>query len=123
MAVIKTKQLNGENIYQVYTRSNGLSPEYETRDAGGAEKYCENYYGCNWSWDTKPQVSKEQIFDDLTREYGTSVREYFMVLRLAIYHITGDYLEKSYEIAQYDKSDEVYRSAIRILKVLKWGRR
>ena len=65
----------------------------------------------------------EQKFDDLTREYCTSVREYFMVLRLAIYHITGNYLKKSYEIAQYSKSDEVYRTAIRILRVLEWGRR
>lgn len=64
----------------------------------------------------------EQKFDDLTRECCTSVREYFMVLRLAIYHITGDYLKKSHEIAQYNKSDEVYRTAIRILRVLEWGR-
>lgn len=64
----------------------------------------------------------EQKFDNLTREYCTSAREYFMVLRLAIYHITGDYLEKSHEIAQYNKSDEVYRTAIRILRVLEWGR-
>ena len=65
----------------------------------------------------------EQKFDDTTREYGTSVREYFMVLRLAIYHITGDYLEKSHEIALYDKTDEIYRTAIRILRVLNWGTR
>ena len=65
----------------------------------------------------------EQKFEELTREDNITVREYFMILRLAIYHITGDYLEKSYEIAQYDKSDEVYRTAIRILRVLKWGRR
>lgn len=62
--------------------------------------------------------TEEQIFNDLTCEYCTSAREYFMVLRLAILHITGDYLEKSYEIAQYDKSDEIYKLAIRILKTL-----
>lgn len=62
--------------------------------------------------------TKEQIFNDLTCEYCTSAREYFMVLRLAILHITGDYLEKSHEIALYDKSDEVYKLAIRILKTL-----
>lgn len=65
----------------------------------------------------------EQKFEELTREDNISVRKYFMVLRLAIYHITGDYLEKSHEIAQYNKSDEVYRTAIRILRVLEWGRR
>jgi hypothetical protein len=65
----------------------------------------------------------EQRFEDIVREDNISVRKYFMVLRLAIYHITGDYLEKSHEIAQYNKSDEVYRTAIRILRVLEWGRR
>lgn len=62
--------------------------------------------------------TEEQIYNHLTGEYGTSAREYFMVLRLAILHITGDYLEKSYEIAQYQKTDEIYKLAIRILKTL-----
>ena len=62
--------------------------------------------------------SREQIFDDLTREYCTSVREYFMVLRLAIYHITGKFLEKAHEIAQFEKTDEIYVMAIRLLKTL-----
>lgn len=65
----------------------------------------------------------EQKFEELAREDNISVRKYFMVLRLAIYHITGDYLEKSHEIALYDKTDEIYRTAIRILRVLEWGRR
>ena len=62
--------------------------------------------------------SKEQIFNDLTCEYCTSAREYFIILRLAILHITGNYLEKSHEIAQYQKTDEIYKLAIRILKTL-----
>ena len=62
--------------------------------------------------------AKEQIFNDLTREYCTSAREYFMILRLAILHITGDYLEKSYDITQYQKTDEIYVMAIRLLKTL-----
>lgn len=62
--------------------------------------------------------TEEQIYNDLTCEYCTSAREYFMVLRLAILHITGDYLEKSYEIAQYKKTGEIYKLAIRILKTL-----
>lgn len=65
----------------------------------------------------------EQKFEDIVREDNVSVRKYFMVLRLAIYHITGNYLEKSHEIAQYDKGDEIYRTAIHILRVLEWGRR
>lgn len=62
--------------------------------------------------------TEEQIYNYLTGEYGTSAREYFMVLRLAIYHISGDYLEKSHEISQYKKTDEIYKLAIRILKTL-----
>lgn len=62
--------------------------------------------------------SEEQIFNDLTRERCISAREYFMILRLAILHITGDYLKKSHEIALYDKTDDIYRLAIRILKTL-----
>lgn len=62
--------------------------------------------------------SKEQIFNDLTREYCTSAREYFMILRLAILHITGDYLEKAYDITLYQKTDEIYVMAIRLLKTL-----
>lgn len=65
----------------------------------------------------------EQKFEELAREDNISVRKYFMVLRLAIYHITGDYLEKSHEIALYDKTDEIYRTAIRILRVLEWSAR
>lgn len=61
---------------------------------------------------------EEQIFNDLTCEYCTSAREYFMILRLAIYHISGDYLEKSYDITQYKTTDEIYKLAIRILKTL-----
>lgn len=61
---------------------------------------------------------EEQIFNDLTCEYCTSAREYFMILRLAIYHISGDYLEKSYDITQYKMTDEIYKLAIRILKTL-----
>lgn len=62
--------------------------------------------------------TKEQIFNDLTCEYCTSAREYFMVLRLAILHITGKFLEKAHEIAQFEKTDEIYVMAIRLLKTL-----
>lgn len=65
----------------------------------------------------------EQKFEELAREDNVSVRKYFMVLRLAIYNVTGDYLEKSHEIALYNKTDEIYRTAIRILRVLEWSAR
>lgn len=64
------------------------------------------------------EINREEIFNRLTCEYCTSAREYFMILRLAIHHTTGDYLEKSYDIAQYNKTDEIYSKAIKVLKAL-----
>ena len=60
----------------------------------------------------------EQQYNDLTMRYAISAREYFMILRLAIYHIDGVNKETAYEIAQYSKSNEVYRCACEILKAL-----
>lgn len=60
----------------------------------------------------------EGLFDEITKVLCLSVREYFMVLRLAIYHTDGEHLETSAEITQYDKSDDVYKCAIRILQAL-----
>ena len=60
----------------------------------------------------------EQKFNDLTTEYSVSAREYFYVLRLAIYHIDGVATSTSLEVAQYDKSTEVYRCACNILNAM-----
>lgn len=60
----------------------------------------------------------EQKFNDLTTEYSVSAREYFYVLRLAIYHVDGVVTEKSIDVARYEKSDEVYRVAINILNAM-----
>lgn len=60
----------------------------------------------------------EQQYNDLTMRYSVSAREYFMILRLAIYHIDGVNKETAYEITQYSKSNEVYRCACEILKAL-----
>lgn len=57
-------------------------------------------------------------FERLAEEYSISAREYFMVLRLAIYHITGEYIESSYKITQYVITDDIYRLAIRVLRTL-----
>lgn len=57
-------------------------------------------------------------YDKLATEHATSAREYFMVLRLAIYHITGEYIESSYKITQYVITDDIYRLAIRVLRTL-----
>lgn len=59
----------------------------------------------------------EKEFNELV--CGITAREYFMILRLAIYHIDGEYKETSVEVAQYAKSNEVWACAIKILKALK----
>lgn len=63
-------------------------------------------------------LSYEEKYDILTTKHSISAREYFMILRLAIYHIDGENLETSYRIMQYGKSNEVYESACRILEAL-----
>ena len=57
-------------------------------------------------------------YEKLATEYSISAREYFMILRLAIYHITGEYLETAFDITQYVITEDIYRVAIRILKAL-----
>lgn len=57
-------------------------------------------------------------FERLAEKYSISAREYFMVLRLAIYHIAGEYLESSYKITQYVITDDIYKKAIKVLRVL-----
>lgn len=63
-------------------------------------------------------LSYGEKYDVLTTKYSVSAREYFMILRLAIYHIDGENLETSYKIAQYDKSNEIYESACKMLEAL-----
>lgn len=60
----------------------------------------------------------EKMFNDLTCEYSITAREYFMILRLAIYHIDKVYLEKSSEVARYDTSSKIYHCACNILTTL-----
>lgn len=60
----------------------------------------------------------EKLYNELTKECATSAREYFMILRLAIHHIDGRYLATSAEIAQYEKTEEIYKQAIKILLAL-----
>lgn len=64
----------------------------------------------------------KEKYNKLSEEYSTSAREYFMVLRLAIYHTTGKNLESSYEITQYPITEDIYRTAIKVLRVLNWRR-
>ena len=60
----------------------------------------------------------EQTFDDLTQEYCISVREYFYVLRLAIYHVDKVVTDKSIDVARYAKSPQVYECGCKILNAM-----
>ena len=60
----------------------------------------------------------QEKYNTLSDEYAISARTYFMVLRLAIYHLTGEYLETSVEIADAEKSEEVWKLGCEILKTL-----
>ena len=63
-------------------------------------------------------LSYGEKYDVLTTKYSVPAREYFMILRLAIYHTDGENLETSYKITQYDISNEAYESACKILEAL-----
>ena len=60
----------------------------------------------------------EQKYNDLSGEYAISAREYFYILRLAIYHVDGVATDTSVEVAQYAKSPEIYRCACNILNAM-----
>lgn len=64
----------------------------------------------------------KEIYDTLTTEFATSAREYFMVLRLAIYHMASYYAERSVDVMKYleesDNEEEIYELACGVLKVL-----
>lgn len=63
-------------------------------------------------------VNYSDKYDMLTTEYSISAREYFEILRLAILHVDGVWEDTSYKVATYEKSDGVYKCAIKILNVL-----
>ncbi len=66
-------------------------------------------------------VSYEEKYSILATDYAVSARKYFMILRLAILHVDGVWEESSYKVANYDKSDEVYKCAIEIINTLYKG--
>ena len=63
-------------------------------------------------------VNYSDKYDMLTTEYSISAREYFEVLRLAILHVDGVWEDTSYKVVKHEKSDEVYKCAIKILNLL-----
>lgn len=64
----------------------------------------------------------KEFYNTLTTEFATSAREYFMVLRLAIYHMASYYAERSVDIMKYleeaDNEEEIYELACGVLKAL-----
>ena len=60
----------------------------------------------------------EALYTELTNEYSTSAREYFMVLKLAIYHIDRENIDSSFKAVQYEKSKEVWALACDIMRTL-----
>lgn len=48
MAIIRIDYQDGKKIYKVV---HNRSVEYSTTDATCAEKFCEDYYGCDWGWE------------------------------------------------------------------------
>lgn len=60
----------------------------------------------------------EKIYNDLSKVCAISAREYFMILRLAIYHIDGKYIATSVDIMEYEKTEEIYKQAIKVMLAL-----
>lgn len=57
-------------------------------------------------------------WEQVAKDKSLTAREYFAILKLAIEHIDGKYLDSSYEVAIYNKSEEVYRQAVQLAKAL-----
>lgn len=63
-------------------------------------------------------VNYSDKYDILATEYALSAREYFEILRLAILHVDKAWEDTSYKVVKHEKSDEVYKCAIKIINVL-----
>lgn len=75
--------------------------------------------------DSIPKGKYETEYNVISTTHSLSAREYFMVLRLALYHIKGVYAKKSTDIieqlSEYSKlaqAEEVYHCAVRIAKTM-----
>ena len=60
----------------------------------------------------------ETKFNTITKDKAMTAREYFYILRLAIYHIDHKQLDTSVEVAQYPKTPQIYECACRIAEAL-----
>ena len=58
-------------------------------------------------------------WEQIAKDKQLTARQYFQIMRLAIERIDHKFVESSYEVAVYAKSEEVYRQAIRLAQALK----
>lgn len=64
------------------------------------------------------EMNMEQRLKWLVGVNDLPAREYFMILRLAIYHTDHKYLEPTPEVATYPKHNKIYECAYDILCAL-----
>lgn len=70
--------------------------------------------------DYKKTNEQAVAWTKMTERYAISAREYFYILRLALYHIAGIKTDNSYEVTQAMETatPEVYKCAIDILTAM-----
>jgi hypothetical protein len=57
-------------------------------------------------------------WEQVAKDKALTARQYFQILRLAIERIDRKFIESSYEVAVYAKSEEVFRQAVKIAQAL-----
>lgn len=65
----------------------------------------------------------EKEYMRLTDEYAISAKKFFMVLRLALYHVLGTQADTSADVVMAEKNSEVWECACKILNTLYKERR
>jgi len=60
----------------------------------------------------------EEKFNELAKDKAITAREYFYILRLAIYHIDRKQLDSFVEVGHYAKTPQIYKCACRIAEAL-----
>ena len=64
------------------------------------------------------KYNPEALYTELSNKYSLSAKKYFAVLKLAIYHIDGEYFDSSFDVMQHEKSKEVWALACDIIQTL-----
>lgn len=63
-------------------------------------------------------MNYQKKYYELSDKYAISARKFFLVLRLALYHVLGTQAETSKDIVMATKTDEVWECACDILDTL-----